>query len=169
MANLVVQRASDFVDAVGVNIHLPYTDGAYSNVNTVLADLKYLGLDHVRDWVINDKPYPGDEGQLSYPVAAAAGIKFDMNVISGSDISHTLSILDAFAAKYPGSITAIEGPNEVNNWPVSYGGLTGDAGAIAFQNALYQAVKADPNLSALPVYNMTSWPELVGGHDDANL
>ena len=53
---------------------------------------------------------------------------------------------------YPGSIIAIEGPNEVNNFAVNYEGLTGTAGAQAFQADLYAAVNASPILQDIPVY-----------------
>ena len=50
---------------------------------------------------------------------------------------------------------AIEGPNEVNIWPVTYNGVSGPAGAVEYQTALYSAVRADPTLNNIPVYNMT--------------
>ena len=69
---------------------------------------------------------------------------------------------------YPGSIIAIEGPNEVNNFAVNYEGLTGTAGAQAFQADLYAAVNASPILQDIPVYGLTSWPNVTNDSDFAN-
>ena len=38
-------RVQDFLNTVGVNTHLSYTDGGYANVANVVKDLKYLS-DH---------------------------------------------------------------------------------------------------------------------------
>lgn len=168
MSGTTLLTSTKLIDTWGVNTHLPYTDGGYANATKVIESLNYLGLNNVRDWVINDKWYPGNEGQLSYPVAAQAGIKFVMNVISGSDVQHAVNLMHNFEAKFPGSIVGIEGPNEVNNWPVNFNGLTGDAGAIAFQTALFDAVNADSLLANKPVVLLTSYPVLVGPADASN-
>ncbi|MBM0204187.1 choice-of-anchor C family protein [Micromonospora sp. STR1s_5] len=75
----------------------------------------------------------------------------------------------ALEQTHKGGVVAIEGPNEVNNYPISFGGLSGQAGAIAYQNALYSAVKAHPVLGDVQVYNLTSYPTLVGRADAFNL
>lgn len=66
--------------------------------------------------------------------------------------------LHSFLLANPGTISAIEGPNEVNNFPVVYKGLTGTAAAQAYQKALYAAVNADPLLKDIPVLGFTDYP-----------
>jgi|WetSurMetagenome_2_1015567.scaffolds.fasta_scaffold16415_4 hypothetical protein len=146
-------RAASFVSSIGVNTHINYSDGKYVNINNVLSDLKYLGVTEVRDAALNSAwDYTG---QAHYANAAAAGIKFDFVVQGGRSIADTLSQLDAFETAHPGSIAAIEGPNEINNQPFSYNGLTGAAAAVAFQDALYAAVRADPLLKNIPVFSFS--------------
>ena len=64
-------------------------------------------------------------------------------------------MLDAFVTAHPGSVAAIEGANEVNLWPATYNGGTSLADQAALQQAFYAAVRADPNLSGIPVYNLS--------------
>nr|WP_245517083.1 calcium-binding protein [Rhizobium leguminosarum] len=65
--------------------------------------------------------------------------------------------LHAFVQSHPGSVVGIEGPNEVNNWPVSYDGLSGQAAAVAYQKDLSAAVNADPLLKNIPVLGFTGY------------
>jgi hypothetical protein len=160
-------RVSDFVESLGVNTHMHYTDGDYADFKAVLDNLRYLGMRHVRDGVPNPD-VPG-WGALNYRFLAEAGFKFNLIASGGDvDLKQTVELISTFARAYPGSLVSIEGPNEVNNWPVKFAGLTGDVAAVAFQGALYDAVKADPLLQHLPVYNLTSWPSLVGKSDFSN-
>lgn len=157
------RQVDQFVGALGVNVHLEYTDGKYADPYRVTADMLYLGLSNVRDAALN----PANQGQWGYDVAAAAGLKFDM-FSSGPDIAKTLQLIGDFRVAHPGSIIAIEGPNEVNNFPISYNGQWGDPAAVAYQAALYDAIQADGRLSDVPVYNLTSYPDLPGAATYAN-
>nr|WP_246805571.1 calcium-binding protein [Rhizobium leguminosarum] len=65
--------------------------------------------------------------------------------------------MHAFVQSHPGSVVGIEGPNEVNNWPVSYDGLSGQAAAVAYQKDLSAAVNADPLLKNIPVLGFTGY------------
>ena len=165
MSQTIAIRSAQFTDSIGVNVHLEYTDGKYANVESVLSNLSYIGVKSVRDGMLN----PLNQGQANYDTAAAAGIKFDL-VYTGStpDLDKSLALAQAFLARHPGAISAIEGANEVNNWPISYAGLTGNAAAQAFQAALASAVDGKAALADIPVYNLTSWPDLAGKADYAN-
>ena len=151
----VAQTAASFDDLIGVNVHMAYTWTTYADVALVESSLAYLGVDSVRDELANSTylNIASDE-QL-----AAAGIKFDfvLPVYSPStvDLSQFVSMVDAFATSYPGSVIAIEGANEVNLWPATYNGGTTLADEAALQQALYAAVRSDPNLNGIPVYNLT--------------
>ncbi len=89
--------------------------------------------------------------------AADAGVKFVF--VSGRDDTPATVVqrLHAFVEAHPGSIVGIEGPNEVNNWPVAYKGLSGEAAALAYQKDLFNAVNADPLLKDIPVLGFTGY------------
>jgi hypothetical protein len=67
--------AADFIASEGVNTHINYVDGAYRDVDRVLADLAYLGIRNIRDTLV----VPGRDavpGFGTYAHVAAAGIRF---------------------------------------------------------------------------------------------
>src|SRR4051812_5029859 len=108
MAAMITQTAigaAAFLGSLGVNVHLEYTDGGYANVAGVIADLRYLGINTVRDGSL----YSGNQGQSAYATVADAGIKFDM-VVFGFELEKHLNELSAFVAAHPGAVAAIEGP-----------------------------------------------------------
>ena len=140
-----------FVDSIGVNIHMPYDWTAYGNLNLVEQSLGYLGVDNVRDSLV-----PWSQIQPKYQALMDLGYHFDFILpIASIDIPGYVSLVDSYVKKDPGGVLAIEGPNEVNIWPVTYNGVSGPAGAVQFQTALYYAVRADPALNNIPVYNLT--------------
>ncbi len=155
--------ADQFADGIGVNIHAMYLDGGYRDLDQVIRCLRYLGVVHVRDAVPGDGP----RNQARYDKLAQAGIRFDFFV--QKDIAGAVSRMHAFETRHPGAIAAIEGPNEVNNWPVTYDGRGGKAGALAFQAALYKAVRADPVLRGIPILNFTGYPDAAGPADFTNI
>ena len=157
----------DLIDSIGVNTHIHYTDGGYADVPKTIAALKYLGIHNLRDAVPD--PSLAGGGGLHFGNFADAGFKFDFVVVPNLPLPKTLSLLEDFARAHPDAITAIEGPNEVNNWPVTYKGETGPKAAIAYQADLYAAVKDNALLSKIPVYNLTSWPVLIGKFDVYNV
>jgi hypothetical protein len=157
--------AARFLGSLGVNVHVEYTDGRYANSSNVISDLAFLGIDQVRDANLN----PANQGQSSYAALAVAGIKFDLIVGGGRPISQSMASLDAFVQAHPGAVEAVEGPNEVNNWPITYNGLSGDPAYIAFQSALDGAVKGDSLLSGAFVYGLTGSYAIVSGFDFANI
>jgi hypothetical protein len=143
-------RAGDFLDSLGVNVHVEYTDGKYGNISDVVGDLAYTGITHVRDATLN----AANQGQASYAVLAEAGLKFDL-IFLGSNIPTSFSLLDKFIEAHPGAVDALEGPNEINNWPITYNGLKGLSAALAYQASLYKAAMADPLLQGAEIYNFT--------------
>jgi hypothetical protein len=155
--------ADQFADGIGVNIHTMYLDGGYRDLDQVIRCLRYLGVVHVRDAVLGDGP----RNRARYDKLAQAGIRFDFFV--QKDIPGAVSRMHAFETSHPGAIAMIEGPNEVNNWPVTYGGRGGKAGALAFQRALSKAVRADPVLRGIPIANFTGYPDAAGPADFTNI
>jgi hypothetical protein len=145
-----------FIQSIGINSAINYTGTSYyNNPQSVLTALQYLGIDTLRDHT----PYPNSSATWnSYGTLANAGVKFDF-VIDGNGnvpLSTDLSNLDAFEKANPGSIAAIEGPNEINGWPITYNGITDTVAAgVQVMKDLWTDVKADPTLSSVPIYNLT--------------
>ncbi|TYL93505.1 RHS repeat protein [Bradyrhizobium rifense] len=156
-----VLSASAFTSSIGVNTHVSYAWGSYNNLALVEADLKYLGVTTLRDSLTN---IPAAQPVLDG--LANDGYKFDLGVSSSipatgaAGLQQYVAALDAFQAAHPGSIIALEGLNEANLQAFSYNGSSTIEAAAQFQQALYTAIKADANLSKLPVYNLTL------GYDD---
>ena len=150
--------ASSFLSTLGVNTHIPYTDGGYVNLGNDLADLQYLGITQVRDTLC----YVGEPGSAplsSFIYLAQQGIKFTFFVEAETTaaLNNQLSWVDQVNQAVPGSVTAVEGPNEINNQPITYNGVSGLQGAINLQEAIYSAVKSDPNLSGTAVDYFTGY------------
>eukprot|EP01033_Poteriospumella_lacustris_P021639 gene21639-16105_t len=74
MTLITATSAARFVASIGVNASINYTDGKYANIQTVLADLKYIGVSLIRTAAY----VPGMQGQSAYNLAASQGIRFDM-------------------------------------------------------------------------------------------
>lgn len=149
-------RTRDFLDSLGVNTHLEYTDGAYANVDRVMTDLDYIGIHNLRDGA------PQPTGGIPYHdylaalrTAGASGNRFDLVTGTGQPLATTLGEIEAVAAARPGSLIAVEGPNEINNAPASYPGLRGEAAALAFQKDLYSAVHGAHAIGDARVYLYT--------------
>jgi hypothetical protein len=148
-----VVEAAALADTLGVNVHLTFRGTPYADVAAVQAALDYLGLRTMRD-VAGETSAGGP-----HDVLAAKGRRF--NFFAPSSGSRQLeadtlrSWLSAFAAAHPGAIVSIEGPNEINNWPVSWNGRSGMAGGAGYQRALHKALDADPRLAAIPLINLS--------------
>ncbi len=152
---IAAMPAKLFLETIGVNVHMEYSDGLYSNWSNVANDLAYLGVHHVRDGV--PQPYwgPAGFGLAAIKTLADKGIRFNLDFVGGSDIDYDLRQLDALEIYKRGMIASIEGPNEINNSPVVYKGLAGQTAAETFQHDLYTAVKSDPLLQSIPVVYFT--------------
>ncbi|MBY5355298.1 calcium-binding protein [Rhizobium leguminosarum] len=148
-------RINDIIRSFGIDTHIDYTDGKYSNVGEVVKALDYLGLDTVRDHAPNSASDPN--GQTHLGDAAEAGVQFVFSAQREVDPATVTQRLHDFVQAHPGSVVGIEGPNEVNNWPVSYQGLSGQAAAVAYQKDLSAAVNADPLLKNIPVLGFTGY------------
>ena len=150
-------RASGFLSTLGVVTHIPYTDGGYVNLGNVVADLHYLGITQVRDSLSDGSN--GSAPLSSDIYLAQQGIKFTTIVETSTTagLNYALSLIDQVNEAVPGSITAVEGPNEINNFPLTFNGVSGLQGAINLQKALYADVHSDPNLTGVPVDYFTGY------------
>jgi hypothetical protein len=146
----------DFVDSIGINTHLGYIGSSYSNLSLVERALEYLGVTSVRDVA------PVSYMLSTYETLAALGIKFDLiasNADASVNVSANLAQIVALVEANPGSVIAIEGPNELNvpsNY-VTYDGQSATSPTVAdeIMQALYQGVESTPSLAAIPIYNLS--------------
>lgn len=158
-----LQTTQQFLASLGVNVHVEYNDGKYADVDRVVGGLAYLGISNVRDATLN----PYNQAQWAYDYLASFGIKFNL-FFQGTDLPLSIRLVEEFLQRHPNAVAMIEGPNEVNNFPISFNGLSGNVAAVEYQSALYAAVRASAVLNGVPVANLTSWPDLAGRADYAN-
>ena len=133
--------ADTFLSSLGVNTHV---DQGVPGGSYVLP-LRYLGVRNIRDGERNS-------AQIQL-INRETGVRLDL--IGEGDLEGTIATGKALAAS--GALMAFEGPNEPNNFPITYHGQSGGgAGSwtpvARFQEALYRAVKADPDLQKYPVF-----------------
>ena len=158
-------RASDFTNSIGVNTHINWKeDGfAYADAGVTARSLDYLGVSHVRDTIpLADYTLP------EYVALARSGVKFNV-IASGPtiDIAGDIQEIKRLAAAAPGSIAAIEGVNEFNQYNQTLDGYNSKGNPAWVQTygpRLYDAVKADPALRNVPVVAAS-----MGGSSAADL
>ncbi len=151
------EAPSTFVQNLGINTHLGYgSTPYYGQSQNVISALQYLGINTIRDV---PPGYDKDPTTIAANNAvAAAGVQFDALVVGNGVVDITDSIADiaTFQQNYPGSIAAIEGPNEINAWPITYDGITDTyAAGVQVTQDLWTAVQSSPSLQAVPVYALT--------------
>lgn len=142
--------AIDFLQSLGIGIH--YAQGV--SAQSYVQPLRYLGVKAIRD----DLGQP--EGYVF--LNRETGVKVDL-IASSRDLAATLDRFRRLARQ--DALLAIEGPNEPNNFKITYRGKIGggypaspndsvDWTPVAeFQRDLYAAVKADDVLSQYPVFH----------------
>lgn len=154
-------RVGDFLDSLGMCTHIGQgiDDPAKS-----AAALKYAGIrnlrddgspKHVQDWI---------------RVHRLAGVKVVLTW-SGPNEEAIPSLIDTskqLAAA--GALLAMEGPNEPNNWAVTFEGQKSQAETTfmpvaKWQQAFYAAVKSDPVLKPYPVFHSSE----AGGSEPDNV
>jgi hypothetical protein len=158
------EGVSTFLQSLGINIHLSYTGTPYyGQPQSVISALQYLGINTVRD---QPPAYTSDPTTAAADDAlAAAGVQFDALLVSSGpvDVTDTLTTTAAFEQTYPGSIAAVEGPNEVNASPVTYEGITDTyAASVQVTQDLWAGVQNDSSLQAIPVYALTLSDGITG-------
>jgi hypothetical protein len=149
-----ILTTKQFIDTIGVGSHVSTGASGYGNIANVIADLKYLGVSNIRD---------GDNGSLNSLITLAqAGIKFDFLLAGGgamatSAIQWEFGVINQVSKAVPGSVAAVEGANEINNFPITYNGVGGIQGAINMQQDIYRMAHADAALPGVAVYYFTGY------------
>jgi hypothetical protein len=152
-----------FLSSLGVNTHVDqgYNPGSY------VLPLRYLGVRNIRD----------SERNLSghLMLHAQTGVLVDL---LGADVKGLTAAAKTLARA--GALLSIEGPNEPNNFPITYHGQHGGGSAMNWlprwiptwlaawlpgwpswlpvarlQKDLYSAVKSDPELRGYPVFHVS--------------
>ena len=152
-------RLNDFLNSIGTNTR------GNASAQTIAEALEYLGIR-----VVRGTPSIADAILMN----SIAGVKFLYGFAEGPDNQAMIDGLE-YARQLAdlNLLLAIQGPNEPNNWPVKYNGITGlSSGTGAsfvpvaqFQRDLYNTVKSDPVLSGYPVFAVAevgSQPDNVG-------
>ena len=143
--------ATAFLDSIGVNSAINQRGETLSHT---IECTKYMGVRWFRS---------GIEGGLPVrdflDLHKQTGARFSWGLLSGgSDLAKLLSTARELAAA--GALLAFEGPNEPNNWGITYQGQTGGKNltwlpVANLQRDLYQGVKGDAVLKRYPVWSIS--------------
>jgi hypothetical protein len=144
--------STSFLSSLGVNTHV---DQGYNPVPYV-GMLQYTGISHIRDGGRNLPAY--------VMLHEKAGTQVD---VIGADVTGLMAAAKTLAAA--DALLALEGPNEPNNFPITYNGQRGGAdGSWApvaqLQKDIYSTVKSDPSLKRYPVFHVSE-----GGAETENV
>lgn len=152
-------RTNDFLETLGAATHI--IQGIDSE-DSVKAGILYLGVRNIRDDGTTNKRLIN----ALCSIHSATGAMVDELPIP--DLNDTRMEWEQLARC--GALLATEGPNEPNNFPLSYDGrrcsvdiLSGSFLPCAkFQRALYSMVHGDPKLAGISVWGMSE----VGAESD---
>jgi hypothetical protein len=138
------RTADSFVDSIGVNTHLSYSDTAYSRFGEVKAKLAELGVRHIREGLVPERP---DQYER---LSELGGMGIGATLILGDPNSGPeglAELISTVRSNLRGSVDAVEGANEFDSW----GGSDWLPRLADYQQRLYAAIKGDPALASLPV------------------
>jgi len=112
--------AEEFVDSVGVNVHMSYNDTPYGDLEGVRAALKDLGVRHVRDGIEPDRP----DQYRALRELGRDGLRATLIVGKPGTDDLLARLLDVAAGEVRPVLEALEGPNEYDvagddDWPAS--------------------------------------------------
>lgn len=145
-------KASDFLSSIGANSSVSRRG---ETLQDTIKAARYIGLGWIRAGYEGDIPIKD-----LVDLHTQTGVRFSYGLGSGGvDIPRLLDGARQLAAA--GALLAVEGPNEPNNWGVTYGGEAGGGRAPSWlavaklQRDLYKAVKSDPALKKYPVWSIS--------------
>ncbi len=142
---VIAARNGAFLDTIGINSAI---SSRGENLAKTLECVKYVGF----RWIRAGLGCTQDCIELN----KATGVKFSLG-FSG-DINRFVRGAREFAAHK--MLLAYEGPNEPNNWGLTYQDVKGGGGdswvpVLKLQRDFYAAVKSDPVLCNYPVWHLT--------------
>src|SRR2546423_1902442 len=104
-------RADDFVESVGVNVHLGYADTPYGRQDIVKAKLLELGVRYIRDGLTPRKPAV----YRAWRELASRGIRLDLiagDPLRRGGIGPIQDQLAIVKGELSHAVASLEGPNE---------------------------------------------------------
>lgn len=152
-----VRPADAFVDSIGVNVHMTYTNTPYLDYGRVADRLDEAGIRHVREGLSRQERSFG-----AYDALADRGVGITFIMGEPRERADTLEqLLTVLRTRVGRSAEAVEGPNEY-----SYSGDPQWSPHLrAYQERLYAGIKGDPSLAHLPVVA----PSLIAWQDYAEI
>jgi len=149
-------RVSDFLQTIGVCTHMAQGVDDPASSATAMA---YAGIRNLRD--------DGYPSAVSKWIAVYRQAVVRTCMLPNSDIPTTIDMAKQLSAA--GALLAVEGPNEPNNFAVTYQGAKSSSTTFApvahFQRDLYAAVRAEPALAGIPVFHSSE----AGGSEPDNV
>lgn len=144
-------RAGDFLNSIGTQSAISVRG---ESLQKTIECAKYLGVRWFRAGIEGNVPI-----EQYIALHQQAGLRFSWGLGSGgADLPKLMTTVRQVAAA--DALLSFEGPNEPNNWGITYKGQTGGRDqswtAVAdLQKDLYAAVKADPLLKKYPVWSIS--------------
>jgi len=145
------ERAVDFLNSLGANSSISQRGEA---LDQTIKCVRYLGLRWLRSGIEGNIPM-ADFLELH----TQTGVRFSWCPGSGGSDLPKLLETGRHLSK-ASALLAFEGPNEPNNWTITYKGEKGGgqlswAPVANFQRDMYAAVKSDPILKNTPVWGIS--------------
>lgn len=162
LPNVTAQKTTDFLESIGVNSGISVRSETLAKT---IECIRYTGIRWIRSGYESNLPI-----EDCIALKRQCGTKFSYGLGSGgTNINLLLEGGRKLAAE--NALIAIEGPNEPNNWGITYNGEQGGRGlswlpVAKLQRDLYAAVKADAVLKDVPVWSLS---ENGGQTDNAGL
>ena len=156
-AGIVAVPADAFLGSIGACAHVAQGVDSATQSATAMA---YAGLRNLRD--------DGNPNTVSDWIAMHQSAGIRVCVLSNQDVASTVGMAKQLEAA--GALLAVEGPNEPNNFAVTYEGQTSSGSTTFvpvahFQRDLYAAVKAETSLTGIPVFHSSE----AGGSEPDNV
>jgi hypothetical protein len=134
--NAPVYSVYGLMDSEGVTTQMAGTNNSLWTVSNVVADLNYLGIHKIRDADITGT----DAANLTFEqiacnyggsgtttpnqlvmLIASSNSYLTADLTNGSyPLPYRMATIDKINAACPGSVLAVEGPNEIDNFPIRY-------------------------------------------------
>jgi hypothetical protein len=150
----------DFLDSIGACTHIAQGEDDHTRVGDCL---EYTGIRNIRD------DFSGNESTVQgwINIHNQTGARLSL-LTSNGNVENTVATAEQLASA--GALLAVEGPNEPNNWPVTYEGETSDYDTTFlpvahFQRDVYAAVKDSSILHDIPVFHSSE----AGGAEPDNV
>lgn len=145
-AAVPARSADSFVESVGVNVHLGYSDTVWGQFSQIRQKLNELGVRYIRDGVSQGRP----DVYSRFRTLAADGIKLDAVVGDPlqrwgvGTLDQQLNLIDT---ELRPALASLEGPNEYD--------IQGDPSWVAnlrdYQRKLWEGAHARPGLASIPI------------------